>query len=185
VREQPALGHQLSIEHDREHPAVLHRLQRVGAQVHRHLVQLGRVAHRRRIARIEPLLQAHLRQKRRGENLQGLLHHRLHVHRHALAKATAAEGEDALHQPLAARPRLHHLIDVAAHRAAFQVLLRQLPVTQDRPQDVIEVVRDPPRQPPDRLHLRRLLQLPLHLSSRSRSRARCASSARLRFVMSR
>jgi len=49
---------------------------------------------------------------------------------------------------------------------------------------LLKVVRDPPGEPPDRFHLRRLLQLPLHLLALALLRP-LRRSARLRFVMSR
>src|ERR1700728_2769528 len=59
---------------------------------------------------------------------------------------------------------MHHLIKLAAHGAAFaQIVLRELPITEDRTEDDIESVRDTTGQPPDRLHFGRLLQSPLHL----------------------
>ena len=42
-----------AIENDLEHTAVLHRLQRIGAEIHCHLVQLGRVTDDRRVAGLE------------------------------------------------------------------------------------------------------------------------------------
>ena len=51
---QPAVLWQLrAIQNDLEHPAVLHRLQSIRAEIHRNLVQLGRVTNHRRVAGLE------------------------------------------------------------------------------------------------------------------------------------
>ncbi|HEY4969626.1 MAG TPA: hypothetical protein VII35_06950 [Steroidobacteraceae bacterium] len=57
---------------------------------------------------------------------------------------------------------MHHLIDLVSHGAAFaQIALRELAETENRTEDVVEVVRDAAGQAFDRLHFGRLLQLPL------------------------
>src|SRR3984957_4510467 len=86
------------------------------------------------------------------------------MHRLALSHPAAAESENAVDERLPTRARLHHLIDLAAHGAAFaQAVLHEFAETENRAQDVVEVVRDATGQAPDRLHLGRLLQLPLQL----------------------
>src|ERR1700722_20279996 len=86
------------------------------------------------------------------------------MHRLALCHPAAAEGENAVDKRLPTRARLHNLIDLAAHGAAFaQAVLHEFAETEYRNEDVVEIVRDATAQAPDRLHLGRLLQLPLHL----------------------
>src|ERR1700733_13608822 len=86
------------------------------------------------------------------------------MYRHALPHPAAAEGENAVDESLPAHTRVHHLIDLVSHGAAFaQVALREFAETENRAEDVVEVVRDATGQAADRLHFRRLLQLPLHL----------------------
>ncbi len=86
------------------------------------------------------------------------------MHRLALAHPAAAESENAVDESLPTHARMHHLIDLVAHGAAFaQVALREFAETENRAEDVVEVVRDAAGQAPDRLHFGRLLQLPLHL----------------------
>src|SRR3984957_4597844 len=86
------------------------------------------------------------------------------MHRLALCHPAAAEGENAVDDRLPTRARLHHLIDLAAHGAAFaQAVLHEFAETENRAQDVVEVVRDATGPAPDRLHLGRLLQLPPQL----------------------
>jgi len=52
------------------------------------------------------------------------------------------------HQAPCRAPPLHHLIDVAAHRAAFQVLLRQLPVARIAPRMLLKSCAMPPARRP-------------------------------------
>ena len=100
-------------------PSRLHRVHGVGAQVHHHLMDLRRVAEHAGVAG---------RRARRssrtpggsdaGDAVERFVDHRLHVHRHALAGAGAAEREDALDQRLGAHAGAHRGVDMAAHRRA-------------------------------------------------------------------
>ncbi len=122
-------------------------------------MELGRVAHNRRIDRIESPLETHVSGQRRCEQLERLFDDCLHVQRLALGHPAAAKHEDAIDEFFRAHARLHHLIDVATYNAAFaQVILRELAVPQDRAQDVVEVVRDAPREAADCFHLLGLAQ---------------------------
>ena len=93
------------VERHGEHAAALHRLDRIRAQVHHHLVHLRRIAHHRRIAGRQLALDAHARRQRCGRRVERFFDDRLHVHRHALAHAAATEREDALDQRLRAHGR--------------------------------------------------------------------------------
>ena len=84
----------------------------------------------------------------------------LNVHRFAIAKAAAAESENALDQHLCALGRVHDVVQIAAQGALFRRLLQgELAVAQDGAEDVVEVVGDAAGQRADRLHLLRLPQL--------------------------
>ena len=48
-----------SIQNDLERTTVLHRLQRIRAEIHRDLVQLGRIADDRRVPGLETLLETY------------------------------------------------------------------------------------------------------------------------------
>src|SRR5207247_2472986 len=76
--------------------------------------------------------------------------------------AAATESEDALDERLRAAAGVHHVVEVAAHHAAFRRgLLRELPVAEDRPEDIVEVMRDPAGERSHRFHLLRLAKLHL------------------------
>jgi hypothetical protein len=143
-------------------PSARHRLHGVGAQVHHHLVDLGRVAEHAGVAASSRRSSRTPRGQRRGDAVERLDDDRLHVHRHALGHAAAAEGEDALDQRLGAQARGERRVDVAAQRRALGgVLLRQLAVAEDRREDVVEVVGDAAGERADRLELLCLAQLQL------------------------
>ena len=145
--------------HD-QRSARAHRLHRVRAQIHHHLMNLCRVAEHRGIAGAEVTLEPHLRRQRRGGCHQRLVDDRLHVDPHAFTGAAAAERQDALDQRLRAQRGAHRGIDVPALRRAFgAVALHHLAVTEDRGEDVVEVVRDAAGQRAHRLELLRLAQL--------------------------
>ena len=139
-----------------------HRLHGVGAQIHHHLMDLGRVAVHRGVPCREVTLEPHACRQRRGDGDQRLVDHRLHVHRHPFTGATAAEGQDALDQRFGTQRGAHRGIDVTALRRAFgTVVLHHLAVAEDRREDVVEVVRDAAGQGAHRLELLRLAQLRL------------------------
>src|ERR1700722_16321035 len=78
----------------------------------------------------------------------------------AFTEAAAAEPENAVDERLGAPGRVHHIVNIAPQRGVGRGrLLRQLAVTQDRAQYVVEIVRDTSRQGTHRLHLLRLPQL--------------------------
>src|SRR5882757_8589518 len=112
-------------------------------------MELGRVAQHRRVNRIESPLEAHLNRQRRCEQIEGFLDNRLQLQRHALGYPAAAESEDAVDEPLATCAGEHDLIDVAACGAALtQVALCEFAVTEDRAEDVVEVVGNTAGKPP-------------------------------------
>ena len=78
----------------------------------------------------------------------------------AFADAAAAEREDALDERLGAAAGMHHIVEVAAHDAAFgRGLLRELAVAEDRAEDIVEVVRDAAGERSHRFHFLRLAKL--------------------------
>ena len=74
-----------------------------------------------------------------------------------------AEGEQLPGEARRAFGRLLDLLELEAHGAVavVQLVEREAGEAEDRRQQVVEVVRDAAGQPADRLHLLRLLQLPL------------------------
>jgi hypothetical protein len=150
------------VDRDLERPRGPHRLHRVGAQVHDDLVDLGRIAEHAGVAGADRAPEHDAGRQRRADGVERLVDDRLHVHRHALCHAAAAEREDALDERLGAHAGGQRGIDVATQCRPFGgVLLRQLAVAENRRQDVVEVVRDAAGERADRLELLRLAQLQL------------------------
>src|ERR1035438_984362 len=112
----------------------------------------------------EFLVEAYTRRQRGGEQFEGFLRDRLNVDGRALGKPAAAEAENAVNERLSAPGRVQDVVKVTPQRAAFRgMLLRQLAVTQYRPENVVEVMGDAACQGSDRLHLLRLPQLCLEM----------------------
>ncbi len=147
-------------EGDLEHAPVRHGVDGVRREVHDELVQARGVAHHHRL--LPGQLQAQVEVRRRGaaQQVEDLGGHRPQRHRRLHAALGAAVGEDLLDERLGAVAGAHDRVDVALElRVALDARLRELAVAQDRAQDVVEVVRDPAREAPHRLHLLRLPEL--------------------------
>ncbi len=134
-------------------------VQRVGAQVHQHLLQLRGVARHLGQRWRDGLHQLHLRRQGRTQQRAGLHHHRGQRHRRTRQGLLAAEGQDLAHQ-LAATPsgRADLAQAFLRRRVGRQVLAREVGVAQDGGQDVVEIVRHATGQRAQRLHLLRLRQ---------------------------
>ena len=125
-------------------------------------MQMRRIADHCGVTGCECFLQANPRGQRGCEQLERFLDHRLNVHRHALTEPAAAEAENAVNERLGAPRSVHDIVEVAPQGAAgSRMLVRKLPVPQDRSEDVVEVMGDATGQCPHRLHLLRLPQLRL------------------------
>jgi hypothetical protein len=97
---------------------------------------------------------------RRAQQAQRLFERRLQGDHRAALALLAAEGEDLAHEVGGAAATLHDLLDVAHRLAvALQALAEQVGETQDRGQDVVEVVRDAAGEGADGLHLLRPQEL--------------------------
>src|SRR6202035_53158 len=153
-----------ALEKHAEYTTALHCMECVGAQVHRHLMQMRGVSDHCSVTGCECFLEATPRRQRGCEQLKRFLDHRLNVHRHALTEPAAAEAENALDERLCTPRRVHDIVEVAPQGAACsRMLVRKLAVPQDRAEDVVEVMGDTAGQCPDRLHLLRLPQLRLQV----------------------
>ena len=134
-------------------PSACHGLRGVGAKVHDHLLQPARFAQHDGIL----VRQAHLKGDRRGQRgpqqAGGLLEQGAHTHRTVPLLAAAAEGKDPIDdvpRPLARLPHLPHMLPFpAVRRSAAE---RHLGVAEDRPEDIVEVMRDAAGQCAERLH---------------------------------
>src|SRR5205807_1408420 len=79
--------------------------------------------------------------------------------------SASAKRKDAFDQRLSASAGLHHVVDVAPLRATVRrSFLRHLAIAQNRPEDVVEVVRDSASQRAHRFELLRLAKLLLEAS---------------------
>ena len=77
-----------------------------------------------------------------------------------------AEREQLAGERRGAIGRIEDLLDVGAQRRADQLFQQQLGIAANRRQQVVEVVGDAAREPPDRFHLLRVSQLLLELMAR-------------------
>ena len=84
---------------------------------------------------------------------------RVQVEHARLQHLAAAEREQLPRERRGARGGLADLVRVAAEALVVEALDQELAVAGDGRQQVVEVVGDATRQPPDRLHLLRLPQL--------------------------
>ena len=139
-----------------------HRIPSVGAQVHQDLLELADVG----------LDRAHVGGQHRhevyifpDETLQHLLHavdDVVQVHDLGLEHLLTTERQELAGQAGGTLGRLAHLFYVLPLRIIRgQVLQQQVTVARDHGEQVVEVVRDPACQSPDRLHFLRLRELPL------------------------
>ena len=133
-------------------PSPCHGLRGVGAEVHDHLLQPARLAQHDGIL----VRQAHPKGDRRGQRgaqqAGGLLEQGAHAHRTVPLLGAAAEGEDPIDDVPRTLARLPHLLHMPPFPAvATQPAERHLGVAEDRPEDVVEVMRDAAGQRAERL----------------------------------
>jgi hypothetical protein len=158
--EQDELTGRVVARRDREPPAARHRVARVEGEIHHDLLQLTGIGLRRAEPRVEVGHELDLRAEQPAEHPLELGDHLVDVDDLRLEHLAAAEGEQLSGQPGGTLSRALHLEHVLAHRGAVVELReRELAVAHDRRQQVVEVVGDAAREPPDRLHLLRLAQL--------------------------
>src|SRR3977135_338632 len=113
-----------------------------------------RVPDHRDIAGLQPALDAYSVGQGSRKQLERFLDDGLDVHWNALTKTAAAESENAIDERLGSPGRVHDVVQVAAHGRAFgRMLVAKLPVTQERSEDVVEIVCEAAGQCPDCLHL--------------------------------
>ncbi len=110
----PSLTGFYALEDHFEDTAVLHRLHRIGTQIHRDLMQVSCVADHGGIAGFEPGHEPYAGGQRGPEQFQGLLDDGLNVHRDTLTQAAAAEAENAVDECLGAPGRLHDVVHVTS-----------------------------------------------------------------------
>src|SRR5467141_2312837 len=128
-------------------------MERVGTQVHRHLMQMRGVSDHCGVTGFECFLEANPRRQRSCEDLERLLDHGLNVHRHALTESAAAEAENAVDERLGASRSVHDIVEIAPQGAAGgSMLVRHLTVAEDRSEYVVEVMGNAPGECPHRLH---------------------------------
>src|SRR5580698_11043462 len=92
-----------------------HGLYGVGAQIHGYLMHISSVPDDRRIACLEPALQADVGGQGCLEEFKRLADDRLNVHGGPVAEPTAADSKNSLDQQSAAFGRVHDVVEVASH----------------------------------------------------------------------
>ena len=147
---------------DRDRAPVRHRVPRVDDKVHEHLLELPLVGPHHPQVRVvrqrEPDLLAHQPVQEVAQVRQRIAQ----IQKLGLERLLAREGEQLAHE---ARRTVGVLVDlfevrvIGMPRIALQQ--QQIAVPADRGQQVVEVMRDPARKLPDRLHLLALHELRL------------------------
>ena len=150
VLENPPGGHR------ERPPCSLHGLIRVGAQVQKHLVDLGGAA----VDIDGPAVRLHHQtdagREQHPHHFQGVPDDGVEIDHIVLGGVglPPAEGKDLIHDLLGPAARLIDLVNVLivfVFRA--QLLLQKLGVPHDRGQQIVELMDDPPGQGPDGLQL--------------------------------
>src|SRR4029077_5592849 len=162
---RPGLRHLDSLEDHAQHAAPpLQGLQGIGAQIHRHLVQMRGIPDDRGVSGLEPALETYPGRQGGTEELECLLDDRLDVHWYALTETAATEAQDTIDERFGAPRCMHYVVEIASQRRVWRrTLVRKLPVAEDRTEDVVEVVGDATGEGADRFHLLRLPKLRLQL----------------------
>jgi hypothetical protein len=151
---------------DAQRTAGLHRVDRVGTQVHDDLAQLRRVAHhyQRRIRHLG--VQRHASGERAAHEAQRFRHAAAQVSRRALATLVAGVSENLIGNIAAAhRGGEDELRTLLGRRIQRCVAAQRLGKRNDGADQIVEVVRDAARKASDGFHFRGLLQLLLQIRS--------------------
>jgi hypothetical protein len=146
---------------DAEPPGrVRHGRGRIRGEVHDDLVDLRRIRENRGQIRVDLRVDLDRGGNRGAQQPERILDRRLQRHRRARVLLTPAERENLRDQVLGPGARFRDLHETLLDaRLACELRAQQLRVSEDRGQDVVEVVRNAARQRADRLHLLRLPQL--------------------------
>jgi hypothetical protein len=157
---EPSLGGDVcGLERHTQGAASVHGVDRVAAQVHYHLVQLGGIAdnHQRPLGGAR--LETDICGQRAAKQLQRLSQDTGDVDRCALAALAAAISEDLLDETATTGRGGEHVLGIALEwRAIGRFLDEHFAVGEHSGQDIVEVVRDAASEPPDRFHLCGLAQ---------------------------
>ena len=157
MEHRTALANVDPVETHLQNAAGRHRLHGVRAQVHHDLMELRRIGDHGCVAGFELAFEPNAARQRRGKQVECFTDRSLNVDRRAVADTAAAERENALDERLRPARRVHDIVDIASHGTRRRrTLLRELPVSQDRAQNIVEVVRDAAGQRAHRLQLLRL-----------------------------
>ena len=144
---------------DGDAAALGHGVPRVEHQVHHHLLDLARVGVDHAEVGREPQVELDvLAQDRRQQRLR-VLDHRVDVEHPRLDQLAPREGEQLAREVGGPRGRAGDLLDVRGPGIVrLEAPAEQVAEAQDGGEHVVEVVRDPAGEPPDRLQPEALLQ---------------------------
>ena len=159
MAEGQGLGHDPSLYGELDAAMAIHGLSGIRAKVENHLLQLHRLAEGGEIGRDVPHRKFDALRQGRAEQGGGLVQQRPHRHGPGGCVGPPSERQNAVDQIPSPLGRPTYLLDVSCRdRARRKLLLGQFGVTEDRGDDVVEIVRDAARQRPYRLHATRALQ---------------------------
>ncbi len=131
----------------------------IRGEVQQHLVKLREIGEHGPAARVDGLLDRNRAGQRAAKQLQGLRDHLLAAHRPALLLTVPAESQDLLHQLRRPFPAPHNLADAKRRLLGIIAFPGEFRKTENRAEDIVEIVRDAAGQGPYGLHLLRLAKL--------------------------
>ncbi len=145
---------------DRDRAALGHRVARIDAEIEQHLLELPRVGLEPPDFRAELRHDLDVLADHAPQHFFHVAHRVVDVDDAQKERLPAAEGEELVRERSREVRRLADFREVLEHPLPLVDLPDdQVAVPEDRGEDVVEVVRDPAREPADRVHLLRLEQL--------------------------
>jgi hypothetical protein len=141
-----------------------HGMESVGAQVHHHLMEEGRVnAHRPGLG-FDMSFDGNGRGQGGTEQFHCLLDDESGIEDYRLGVGLAAEGQDLFDQVLGPVAGLEDLIQIPGHHTSFgNTVPGHVRIADDRPEDVVEVMSDAAGQGADGLQFLGLKELGLEV----------------------
>ena len=149
---------------DHERPSGRHGIPGIRGEVDQHLLELHAVGHDGHVRALQHGLERYVLADQVHQEFLHPADDGIQIHRLGMQDLLSAEGKDALGQPGGSFRGLEHVFGVGAlFVVALHLFEQQVPVPEDRGQDIVEVMGNAPGQQADGFHLLRLQELLLEL----------------------